>query len=228
MVTNRIQHSAGRPVKQGSGATVPEPNKINASTPFDFSGKNLTPYGGLLPVATMLEKLGFQVLMEETVTVTGQAPTVDVKNVTKTTVLSKPMLENLPNADRLLTYATLVPGAFVAATVHAPIGPPSGLPVPRGFASYVSMRAWTTLDLWRVAARRSPTKRVTSSEFSPKRKRLLSRRATQRFSMAGHGSAPAGCEGVAGFCRCSERVVDKFGSCESGDSLNLVISSLLA
>jgi hypothetical protein len=69
MVTNRIQHSAGTPVKQGPGATAPEPNKINASTPFDFSGKNLTPYGGLLPVATMLEKLGFQALMEETVTV---------------------------------------------------------------------------------------------------------------------------------------------------------------
>src|ERR1700729_573294 len=69
MVTNRIQHSAGTPVKQGSGATAPEPNRINASTPFDFSGKNLTPYGGLLPVATMLEKLGFQALMEETVTV---------------------------------------------------------------------------------------------------------------------------------------------------------------
>jgi len=69
MVTNRIQHNAGTPVKQGSGATAPEPNKINASTPFDFSGKNLTPYGGLLPVATMLEKLGFQALLEEAVTV---------------------------------------------------------------------------------------------------------------------------------------------------------------
>jgi len=69
MVTNRIQHSAGTPVKHGSGAAVPEPNKINASTPFDFSGKNLTPYGGLLPVATMLEKLGFQALLEETITV---------------------------------------------------------------------------------------------------------------------------------------------------------------
>src|SRR5258708_245820 len=68
-VTNRIQHSAGTPVKQGSGATIPEPNKINASTPYDFRGKNLTPYGGLLPVATMLEKLGFQSLLEETVTV---------------------------------------------------------------------------------------------------------------------------------------------------------------
>src|SRR5690606_5535674 len=30
----------------------------------------------------------------------------------------------------------LVPGAFVAATVHAPIGQQSGLPVPLGFASF--------------------------------------------------------------------------------------------
>src|ERR1019366_2008488 len=40
--------------------------KINWSTPYDFSGKNLTPYGGLLPVITMLEKVGFQTLVEET------------------------------------------------------------------------------------------------------------------------------------------------------------------
>jgi hypothetical protein len=69
MVTNRIQHSDKKPGKQGAGAMAPEPNKIGASTPFNFSGKNLTPYGGLLPVATMLEKLGFQALMEEAVTV---------------------------------------------------------------------------------------------------------------------------------------------------------------
>jgi hypothetical protein len=69
MVTSRIQHNGKTPAKQGSGAVTPEPNKISASTPFDFSGKSMTPYGGLLPVATMLEKLGFQALMEETVTV---------------------------------------------------------------------------------------------------------------------------------------------------------------
>src|SRR6202049_4621209 len=68
MVTNRIQHSARAPAKQGSAAAVPEPNKIGASTPYDFSGKNLTPYGGLLPVITMLENLGFQSLVEQTVT----------------------------------------------------------------------------------------------------------------------------------------------------------------
>ncbi len=68
MVTSRKQDSGKTPVKQGSQKTAPEPNKIGASTPYDFKGKNLTPYGGLLPVATMLEKLGFQRLVEETIT----------------------------------------------------------------------------------------------------------------------------------------------------------------
>ena len=68
MVTSKKEDSRKTPGKQGSGDSVPEPNKINASTPYDFSGKNLTPYGGLLPVITMLEKLGFQSLVEQTVT----------------------------------------------------------------------------------------------------------------------------------------------------------------
>jgi hypothetical protein len=46
----------------------PTRHKINASTPYDFNGKNLTPYGGLLPLITMLEKLQFQSLVEQTVT----------------------------------------------------------------------------------------------------------------------------------------------------------------
>ena len=35
----------------------------------DFQGSNLTAYGGLLPVATMLEKLQFRELIEEHVTI---------------------------------------------------------------------------------------------------------------------------------------------------------------
>jgi hypothetical protein len=69
MVKHRKQHTRRKPAKQGVGKITQDPNKINASTPYDFRGKNLTPYGGLLPVATMLEKLGFQSLLEETVTV---------------------------------------------------------------------------------------------------------------------------------------------------------------
>src|SRR5579863_8548048 len=68
MVTGRKKDSAQTPVKQGAGDIASEPNKINASTPYDFNGKNLTPYGGLLPVITMLENLGFQALVEQTVT----------------------------------------------------------------------------------------------------------------------------------------------------------------
>jgi hypothetical protein len=68
MVTNKSKHSDKTPAPQGSQDIAPKPNKINASTPYDFSAKNLTPYGGLLPVITMLEKLGFQSLLEQTLT----------------------------------------------------------------------------------------------------------------------------------------------------------------
>ena len=69
MVTSRKQHSAQEPVKQGFQRGAPEPNKIGASTPYDFASKNLTAYGGLLPVAAMLEKLQFQQVVEQTLTV---------------------------------------------------------------------------------------------------------------------------------------------------------------
>ena len=69
MVINKTEHSDKRPAKQGTGEGIGEPNEIGASTPYNFEGKNLTAYGGLLPVATMLEKLGFQQLVEETLTV---------------------------------------------------------------------------------------------------------------------------------------------------------------
>jgi len=68
-VINTREHSEKRSAKQGFGEDIGEPNRIGASTPYDFTGRNLTAYGGLLPVATMLERLGFQELVEETVTV---------------------------------------------------------------------------------------------------------------------------------------------------------------
>jgi len=68
MVTGRKKDSRKTPKKQEVEHTAPEPNKISASTPYDFNGRNLTPYGGLLPVITMLEKLDFQPLVEETLT----------------------------------------------------------------------------------------------------------------------------------------------------------------
>jgi hypothetical protein len=69
MVTHGNQDTRPRRCPQGSEGAIPETNKIGASTPYNFEGKNLTAYGGLLPVASMLEKLGFQPLVEETLRV---------------------------------------------------------------------------------------------------------------------------------------------------------------
>ena len=69
MVIDKKKHSDKPRLNQGSSAAIAEPNKIAASTHFDFQGKNLTPYGGLFPIATMLERLGFEKLVNETLTV---------------------------------------------------------------------------------------------------------------------------------------------------------------
>jgi hypothetical protein len=60
MFTNKKLHSSETRSTQASNEVHSEPNKIGASTAYDFSAKNLTPHGGLLPVATMLEKIGLE------------------------------------------------------------------------------------------------------------------------------------------------------------------------
>jgi hypothetical protein len=71
MVTDRNKDSDKTRVKQGPETVSSEPNKIGPATPYDFDAKNLTAYGGLLPVGT-LEKLGFRQLVEETLKVKRQ------------------------------------------------------------------------------------------------------------------------------------------------------------
>jgi hypothetical protein len=41
MVNKQVQDSGRRRANQGVRAVIPEPNKINASSPYDFNGKNL-------------------------------------------------------------------------------------------------------------------------------------------------------------------------------------------
>jgi hypothetical protein len=69
MVISANERNSKKPAKQGIAESTRKPIKINGSTHFDFRAKNLTAYVGLLPVATMLEKLKFQQLVEETLTV---------------------------------------------------------------------------------------------------------------------------------------------------------------
>jgi hypothetical protein len=69
MVKNTNEHTPKTPAKPGAPTINRKPMKIGASTPYDFEGSNMTAYGGLLPVAAMLEKLQFQQLIEEHVTI---------------------------------------------------------------------------------------------------------------------------------------------------------------
>jgi hypothetical protein len=78
MVSNAKQSTRSRRVNQVVHADTRKANKIGASTPYDFSAHNLTAYGGLLPVATMLDKLGFQQLIEETLTIRRQTRVMPV------------------------------------------------------------------------------------------------------------------------------------------------------
>lgn len=69
MVKNTNEHTGRTPARQGAQNTHAKPMKIGAATPYDFAGSNMTAYGGLLPVATMLERLQFESLIKEHVTI---------------------------------------------------------------------------------------------------------------------------------------------------------------
>lgn len=71
-MNDQQQDSRQTPVRQGVHAESSQPNRIGPATPYDFDGRNLTAYGGLLPVGTLLEKLGFRQLVEETLKVKRQ------------------------------------------------------------------------------------------------------------------------------------------------------------
>jgi len=61
-----------KPVERGKERTRGKANKIGAATRYDFGGGVLTPYGGLLPLAALLEKLEFLQLLCEKLTVKRQ------------------------------------------------------------------------------------------------------------------------------------------------------------
>ena len=69
MVKNINEHTRKMRAGQGAKPVHRKPMKIGVSTPYDFEGSHMTAYGGLLPVASMLEKLQFQQLIEEHVTI---------------------------------------------------------------------------------------------------------------------------------------------------------------
>ncbi len=58
--------------------------------------------------------------LEETVTVTGAAPVVDIRNVRQQTTLARTVLDALPTTGRISQYATVIPGAVLnQASTHS-------------------------------------------------------------------------------------------------------------
>ncbi len=115
MVNNRKQHTLPEPSKQGVRGPCPAPNRIGASTPYDFDGKNLTAYGGLLPVATMLEKLGFRPLVEQTLTVNRLTRVMDLYQFVLAIVLGLYVGFSRLNQLRFIALDPLLTGILYAA-----------------------------------------------------------------------------------------------------------------
>jgi hypothetical protein len=65
MITNKITKNKAKVKTEKNNAEVIE--KINSNTPYDFDGKQMTPYGGLLPLASLMEKTGFEKLCAQLV-----------------------------------------------------------------------------------------------------------------------------------------------------------------
>ena len=59
MVMNKQKRDEEKTARQRATSSSPESLKIGGSTSYDFRGNKLTAYGGLLPIAAMLGKLGF-------------------------------------------------------------------------------------------------------------------------------------------------------------------------
>ena len=67
MVKSEQEATSANSAERARGEQPRGPNKISAGTKYSFTGRNLTAYGGLRPVAAMLEKLEFRELVGESV-----------------------------------------------------------------------------------------------------------------------------------------------------------------
>ncbi len=64
--------------------------------------------------------------LEETVTVSGQAPVVDTQNVMQQTTIARTTLDALPTTKRIGQYATVIPGATYSSPTFQDVGGAGG------------------------------------------------------------------------------------------------------
>ena len=81
------RRAPGKSIAGGKESVRGRASKIGASTPYDFGGGVLTPYGGLLPLAARWEKLGLLELLEKWLTVGRQPASLSNGQLVVSTVL---------------------------------------------------------------------------------------------------------------------------------------------
>jgi hypothetical protein len=64
--------------------------------------------------------------LEETITVSGQAPVVDTQNVMQQTTIGRTTLDAIPTTKRLGQYATIIPGATYSSATFQDVGGAGG------------------------------------------------------------------------------------------------------
>ena len=64
--------------------------------------------------------------LEETITVSGQAPVVDTQNVQQQTTIARSTLDAIPTTKRLGQYATIIPGATYSSPTFQDVGGAAG------------------------------------------------------------------------------------------------------
>ncbi len=182
MVTNRKEHTQKTPGKQAPDVVIPKPMKIGASTPYDFQGSNMTAYGGLLPVVTMLEKLQFQELIEQHVTIKRLTTSMPGFRFVLAMILAlylgfsrlnhlqflgrEPMLTGILEVGELPVQSTF--WRFLGAPVNWRIlwngrSPPCELPV-----QHVAERAWSESNPLGEASGGEPVSRNEVNSIRPR------------------------------------------------------------
>ena len=128
--------------------------------------------------------------LEETITVSGEAPVVDIRNVRTQTTVDRETLTAIPTTGRMGQYAALIAGATLETTTLHDVG---GVAGERGQFGVHGQRA-ADISYVQAAAKRSadggvqPTKRRSGSEHEPAACRRRRRPARQVKVVSGRGN----------------------------------------
>jgi hypothetical protein len=92
---------------------------------FTLAGFNTTKRDGVTLTGTNVSQVDAELrvgALEETITVTGQAPVVDTTSITKQQVLSSDLVDALPTARNYVGLARMIPGTNASGTGSADVG----------------------------------------------------------------------------------------------------------